>query len=597
MKSLFPQSLSNWWQTFEQNPRQCWLLSVIWLLVLSWVAFFWNNGVLGVMDKTEALFVEVAHQMYLTGDWITPRWNGETFFDYPVWGYWLVALSFKLFGVSEWAARLPVALSAIALVVLSFYTLRFTGLTFGERAVSERSLWLRAWLGSGIVAMNVGWVAWGRTSVTDMFLASGIALTLLSFFLGYVQENNPKQQKIWYLIAPIFAGIAVLAKGPVGILLPSLVIAIFLLYVGQFKQIFKEIPLLLMIGIFLIVTIPWYALATQANGLEFLNSFIGFSNFQRFTSVLYRHAGPWYFYLPYCFILLLPWSIFLPNAIARLQFWRRKAWLSTPRTNQLGLFCFFWFMIILLFFSTAATKLAGYILPIVPAGALMITLFWTEEIFNLDAVNNRKWPFLTSAIINTILLAIIALAAFISPQLVGNDPANPNFVEALKTSGLPWILGSIFTLATLLSIFLLIKPVNRSVLWSPNFLGFFLTLVLVIPPLAPLMQSRYQPFQELAKITGKLVQPNEQVFLMGYLRYSLLYYSQHPVVFLDDVPYAIELLQPDKDTNTNKTILIIAEPQFLERFKLQPRDYQLLAQKSVYSLIRVPKATILQRAK
>ena len=132
-------SLVVWWQSFEQRPQQCWLISLAWLLLLSWVAFLWIIGVLGVMDKTEALFVEVAHQMYLTNDWITPHWNGQTFFDYPVWGYWLVALSFKLFGVSEWAARLPVALCAIAVVWLSFYTLRFWGFFLGENTESTRS--------------------------------------------------------------------------------------------------------------------------------------------------------------------------------------------------------------------------------------------------------------------------------------------------------------------------------------------------------------------------------------------------------------------------------------------------------------------------
>ena len=342
--------LKTWWQSFDKHPRQCWLISIFWLVLISWIAFFWNLGVMGVMDKTEALFVEVAHQVYLTDDWITPRWNWQTFFDYPIWGYWMVALSFKLFGVSEWAARLPVALAAIAVVALSFYTLRYFGLNGQDEQLETRQKWIRAWIGTGIVALNPGWVGWGRTSVTDMFLSSAIAMAMLSFFLGYAQPDNPKVQQRWYLAAPVFAAIAVLAKGPVGLLLPALAISIFLIYVGQFWQVLREINLIAMIGIFLLITVPWYAAATQVNGAEFIGTFFGFSNFQRFTSVLYRHAGPWYFYLPYCFILLCPWSLFLPLAIARLQFWRKKVWTSTPRNRQLGLFCFIWFMVILVFF-------------------------------------------------------------------------------------------------------------------------------------------------------------------------------------------------------------------------------------------------------
>ena len=597
LKNTVINSLRSRWQTFDPNPRQYWGLSLLWLGLLSWLAFLWNLGALGLMDKTEALFVEVAHQMYLTGDWITPRWNGQTFFDYPVWGYWVVALSFKLFGVSEWAARLPAALSAIALVLGSFYTLRITGFTWGEQQATPRSLWLRACLGAGIVAMNPGWVGWGRTSVTDMFLSSAIALALLSFFVGYTQFERGKTSSISYGLATVFAAIAVLAKGPVGVLLPLLIMGIFLLYVGQFKAVIQEMPLLPMVGIFAVVVIPWYALATQANGWDFLSHFIGFSNFQRFTSVLYRHAGPWYFYLPWCFILLLPWSIYLPLAITRLQFWRRKAWQSSPRSQQLGLFCGVWFAVVLLFFSSAATKLAGYILPLVPAGAILITLFFTDILLTHREQTGKSWPLLTSGIVNTILLAILAIAAFLSPTFADDDPAYPTFATALQSSGLPWILGGILTLATVVSLGLLIQHKTRVWLWIPNLLGFFLTLLLVIPPLAPLMDSqRQQPFRELGIELGQKVLPQEPIFLMGYPRYSLVYYSQHPVTFLDDVPYALELVQPGKDQNPSPTVIIVSEPRFLERFKLQPKDYQQLVQRGVYTALRVDKKTLLNKA-
>ena len=103
-------------------PARFWLFlySFFWLLLLCWLAFFNNMGSLGLMDKTEALFVEIGNQMLKRGDWITPWWNGKPFFDYPVWGFWMVALSFQLFGVSEWSARLPVALAASSVVVAAF---------------------------------------------------------------------------------------------------------------------------------------------------------------------------------------------------------------------------------------------------------------------------------------------------------------------------------------------------------------------------------------------------------------------------------------------------------------------------------------------
>ena len=588
--------LKTWWQSFDKHPRQCWLISIFWLVLISWIAFFWNLGVMGVMDKTEALFVEVAHQVYLTDDWITPRWNWQTFFDYPIWGYWMVALSFKLFGVSEWAARLPVALAAIAVVALSFYTLRYFGLNGQDEQLETRQKWIRAWIGTGIVALNPGWVGWGRTSVTDMFLSSAIAMAMLSFFLGYAQPENPKVQQRWYLVAPVFAAIAVLAKGPVGLLLPALAISIFLIYVGQFWQVLREIKLIAMIGIFLLITVPWYGLAAQANGAEFIGTFFGFSNFQRFTSVLYRHAGPWYFYLPYCFILLFPWSLFLPLAIARLQFWRKKVWASTPRNRQLGLFCLVWFVLILIFFSAAATKLPGYILPIVPAGAIMITLFWGEEMLVDREKVYQQWPFLTSGIITTLLFFGLAIAAFISPKLAGSDPAFPTFGATLEASGIPIIFGITLTALGIFSTILLIKKNYRPWFWTSNILFFVSLLTIVVPPLAPIMDSQRQlPFRELAKVVGQVAKPQELVFLMGYPRYSLVHYSQHRVEFLDDVNFAIDYLKDPTKVNSLPTVLIVTEDKFMERFGLKVGDYQLIDEKGVYKLIRVSKSLLLEK--
>ncbi len=588
--------LKTWWQSFEKNPKQCWLISIFGLILISWIAFFLNLGIMGVMDKTEALFVEVAHQVYLTDDWITPRWNWQTFFDYPIWGYWMVALSFKFFGVSEWAARLPVALTAIAVVILSFYTLRYFGLNKQDKQLEVRQLWIRAWIGTAVVALNPGWIGWGRTSVTDMFLSGAIAMTMLSFFLGYAQPEKPKIQQRLYLITPIFAAIAVLAKGPVGLLLPILAIGIFLIYVRQFKTVLLELKLIPMIAIFLVITIPWYAAATKINGSEFIGTFFGMSNFERFTSVIYRHAGPWYFYLPYCFILLLPWSIFLPLAIARLQFWRRKIWTSTPRNRQLGLFCLVWFVVILVFFSVAATKLAGYILPIVPAGAILITLFWGEEMLINKSRNSQQWPFLISGIINTLLFFLLAIAAFMSPKLTGNDPAFPTFGATLEASGIPLIFGIILTGLGIFSTILLIKKSYQPWFWSANLLFFITLLIFIVPPLAPIMDSqRQRPFRELSKVVGKVAKPQELVFLMGYPRYSLVHYSQHRVEFLDDVNFAIDYLKDPTKINQLSTVLIVTEPKFIERFGLKNRDYKLIDEKGVYKLIRISKSVLLER--
>lgn len=591
--------LSGFRAWLDRHPSRYWWLSALWLILLCTLAFGVGLGALGLTDKTEALFVEVARQMVITGDWITPRWNGEVFFDYPVWGYWMVALSFKVFGFHEWAARLPSALAAIAVVVAVFFLLRFGGVVFGEKSVTTHQAWLRGWIGSGMMALNPGWLGWGRMAVTDMYLSSAIALSLISFFWGYRQSAQPKQQKLAFCLTALFAAIAFLAKGPVGVLLPGLVIFSFLFYVGQFKAVvLKETPWLRMIGIFVIVAAPWYVLAAQVNGMEFLGTFFGFSNFQRFTSVLYRHAGPWYFYLPWCMILLLPWSLFLPLAIARLQIWRRRAWCTSSREEQLGLFCVFWFVLILLFFSSAATKLAGYILPIVPGGAILVSVLaadlWVHGKQTPSPLG--RWPFLVSLGFNTVLLVLMAIAAYISPQLVGNDPATPQFESLLRASGLPIIFSGILGLGAIACGLLLFKSQWRQTWWLVNIMTFLLVLTLVIPPLAPLLDSQIQEPSRLTAIAAQeVIKPNEPIFVMGYKRYSVVYYSQHPAVFLDDVHYAWEIVERENPSQQPDTVLLIGENRTLDRFNLQPGDYQELHTSFPYHLWRVNKQTLLQR--
>lgn len=578
------------------SARMRWILAVLWLALLAGFGFLNQLGTLGVMDKTEALFVEVAHQMYLSGDWVTPRWNGETFFDYPVGGYWLVALSFKLFGVSEGAARLPVALAAMAVVIAVWLTLYHWGDSGKPPWPTPQQRWLRASLGAGIMALNPGWIGWGRTAVTDMFLSSTMALTLLCFFGGYAQGPASPRRHGYYLAASVFAAGAVLAKGPVGLLLPGLIIVVFLAYVGQLWVVLREMPLLPMLGIFVLLCFPWYILATQANGIEFLGHFLGFSNFQRFTSVLYRHAGPWYFYLPWCFILLLPWSVFLPLALARLRFWLPALWCSKPRSQQLGLFCVAWFFLVFLFFSAAATKLAGYILPLVPAGALILALFWGEVGQQASTRPLQRWPFLVSAMLNSLLLLLMAVAAFLSPRLVGNDPAYPTFAQTLQNTGLPLGLGGILLLSFGLWLYLASTRSRRRWLWLPNLFGFLATLIGVIPGLVGMMDRERQfPLRQLGQALGQAAHPQEPIWIMGYPRYSFVFYSQHSAVFLDNVDYAWELLEPQRDQTTSPTILMVAEPRFIEAFHLQAGDYHILAQGGTYQLLRVSKQTLLAR--
>jgi hypothetical protein len=221
---------------------------------------------------------------------------------------------------------------------------------------------------------------------------------------------------------------------------------------------------------------------------------------------------------------------------------------------------------------------------------LLIALYW-GRVWN-GAFPRRLWGFWLSAGINLLLLTALSAAAFLSPSLLENEPE----LAALQGLALPLILGGILALAALAFLGLLILPRGRRWLWAPN-LGFWLgTLIFVIPPLGGVMDRLEQkPFREISQLTGQMAKPGEPVWVMGYRRYSLLFYSGKTAVFLDDVPYGWELIQPGRDKTPSPTVLITGDREVMERFNLRPGDYQLLGERGSFPLWRASKETLRRR--
>lgn len=591
------------WLSQDQRRRPA--LALLLLCGLCALAYGTGLADLGLMDKTEGLFAEVPRQMLASGDWVTPRWNGELFFDYPVWGYWMVALSYRLFGLSEGAARLPAALAASATVLALFAVLLVSA---PPQEPQQRRVG-RATLTAAVLALSPGWVGWGRSSVTDMFLASGISLALLGYALSWAVADRPATpattwlRRIGHGALALFCGVAVLAKGPVGVLLPGLVIGTFLLLKGQLPRELRRTPWLPMLALFLGVTTPWYAAATAANGTTFLSRFLGFSNLERFTSVLYSHPGPPWFYLPWVMVLLLPWSLFLPVAISRLRCWRLSRWRAAERAADLPLLALLWLTLIVAFFSAAATKLPGYILPALPGGALLVgSLFIPFSAPNrAEASDDSLAPGCSAGLrwsgwLNALLLALAAVAAVLAPHWIGGDPAYPAFADAIAASPLPWLLAIPLALAALALVLQLLSasPGGQGLqrLWLPNAAAFVAILALVIPVLTPLLdRQRLLPIRSLARLAARQASGAEPLLVVGYKRYSVVYYSGRPVLFVDS---AAEASQRLASASPGSSVLLLgSDPELLE-FGIGPGDASLLARRDAHQLLRLPLARLHQ---
>jgi 4-amino-4-deoxy-L-arabinose transferase-like glycosyltransferase len=604
-KTLDPQKIS------QKLPKSIWVFSLIWLLILSWIAFLNNLGNIGLIDKTEPMFVEAARQMIVTGDWITPYWNGETRFDKPPLSYWMMAIAFKIFGINEWAARIPSALMAIAMIGLGFWTLRKVGFaspSMQNKPDSQRHLWISAWIGTAIMALNFPIIAWARTGVSDMFLAASMTMALFSFFLGYASSENkeiPKGWLVipdrWYLTFYIFTALAVLAKGPVAIVLETVIIASFCLYLGNFKQILSEIKLLPGSLIFTAIALPWFILVTLANGSEYINVFFGHHNLERFTNVVSSHPGSIYYYVLVILLGFLPWSVYLPIAIARLRFWKREYWRSVPRSTHLGIFCLFWFAVIFVFFSISVTKLPSYVLPLMPAAAILVTLLWSGRMGNLSidrlfSISEKQSKisqgFLVSAIVNIVILLVLSIASYLSPQLIGKDSAVPYMREALQVSGLPIQSGLVWGIGAIACIVLLARKYHRW-LWSANLATFMAFMIFVMPPATALMDAQRQlPIRQLSTLITQVDKPNEDILVVGFIRPSVVFYTQRNVQFSSDINKAIAFIKKNAN-NKPDTVLILSLPKYPFRMHLTPQDYQLLGKEGAYQLIRVKKEKVL----
>ena len=289
-------------------------LFVITLIVTCWILYFFGLGDIPIKDIDEAMHATTSKDMVLSGDWVTPRFNGENFYDKTPLYNWLAAISFLFFGFTEFAARLPAALLGLGWVLITYWLARSM---FGPVA---------AFLSALVLATSAESIVLARVVVHDISLAFFITLALTLFFVGY---KNEKHRKPAFLFGYAALGFAVLAKGPVGVVLPMMIIGLFLICKRRLGFL-KEMQVGWGLLIFLAVAAPWYILMSVRNP-DYSEYFFLKQNIGSFLSQQSRHPKPFYYYIPVLMGGFFPWSLFLPLALFRAI--RAKAGLAWRRCN------------------------------------------------------------------------------------------------------------------------------------------------------------------------------------------------------------------------------------------------------------------------
>jgi 4-amino-4-deoxy-L-arabinose transferase-like glycosyltransferase len=574
-----------WWQ----HPTVARVLPVVWVAFLGFVMFFNGLGRIGLVDETEPLFVEAARQMTVTGNWITPYFNEVTRFDKPPLIYWLMSTAFHIVGVNEWGARLPSAIAGTLLTGFCFYVLR--GLTAdSEDEKSSLIVRIMPYLGSAIAALNLMTLFFGRLGYSDMLLSVCFGGSLFSFFLGYVQPN-PNMRIRWYLAFYGLMALGVLTKGPVGVVLPSAIVLIFLVLMGNWREVLPEMKPIFGTIIFLVISVPWFILVYLQNGSAYIDSFFGVHNVQRFTSVVNQHSGGWYYHLLIVLGGFFPWSISLPTAITTVLTQSRQK----SRSEQFGWFALIWFGVVLGFFTIAVTKYITYTLPLFPAAAILVALWWKQQMVRHHQSRSLKLTVYVSIAFSVAL----AICMLYGPRWLNDDPSMPNLGVRLQESGLPTIAAIIWIGAAIAGLMLAVRHQLRWY-WSINLVAFIaFVLFFITPGLTVVDAERQLPLRQIAQAIVQVRQSNEPIVMATNLfeKPSLVFYTDQTIRFLarprEIVPYFEELRANDGLQST----LLITTVRTLEEANLKPNQYQFIQQNGVYQLFRVPLAATLSSPK
>lgn len=347
------------------------------LLFIVFILFYFHGlGHLPFIGPDEARYAQVAREMFLHRDWITPTLAGYLWFEKPALLYWLLIVAFKLLGTSEWAARAASALCGLLTVAAVFWIARRTerseiaGLDsgFGVPNSSYRSIGFWSALVAGT---SGGLIAFSRAVSFDIIVTMTIAWALALFFGAELEIGQKSRRRL--LAGFYFAiGLSLLAKGLVGFVIPFGVIGAYYTLRGKAPARALRLSILWGLPLSLALAAVWYGPMFWKHGALFFDEFIIKHHFARYATNKYHHPAAIYYYLEILPLLALPWSAFLVDGIlkARKAFWKG----SDDPVSKLQTFALAWILLPLIFFSLSSSKLPGYILPGLPAVALIAGL-------------------------------------------------------------------------------------------------------------------------------------------------------------------------------------------------------------------------------
>lgn len=305
------------------------------------------NAQLPISDPVESNYALTAKEMVESGDWLSPQIYGRYWFDKPIFFYWLTAISYTLFGFTDFASRLAPAVFGLS--ALGFIAW-FAGKIYDKQV---------GFLSAVILASSTSFFLIGKAIITDATLFLFFSICTACFYFGYTRDAR------YYYGTYAASALATLTKGPIGFLLPGLIFVLFLICKRDLAQL-KRLKLFSGTLLFLLLAAPWYLAMYQTHGTAFTDVFLGTHNFLRATRSEHPKDDVFYYYTAVLLLGFFPWAAYLPKMLwTQLQKLRKM--LHTPE-----LFLYIWAFSVIIFFQLMATKYATYTYPaLFPLSILM----------------------------------------------------------------------------------------------------------------------------------------------------------------------------------------------------------------------------------
>jgi len=371
------------------------------LSIVALAAFGLDLGRAALWDPGEGRYAQTVREMMTSGRWLVPTLNGAPYLDKPPAFFWLVAASFKLFGMHEWAARLPSALAALGTLAA---TVRFAWWRLGPATA----------IGAGVVLATAGqFVVLGRSVRMDMALTMLLTLALFRAYALWKGDDTDHTWPVYVLLA-----LGLLIKGPIAVLLPVLIMSALTIVTGEYDRLARLRP---GPGVILAVLVAciWYVPAAIWSP-EYLGTFVWQQNVGRFLGASTGHPKPSWYFLWVLPVTFLPWALFLPGAL-RHTIRRARRW------HDLDLFLLCWLTLTVGFFSASSAKLATYVLPVFPPLALLVARYVARAGAAGEVTRRRAFRFagwIWAILAGTVAIGAPLAAAVALPDYAGQATAS-----------------------------------------------------------------------------------------------------------------------------------------------------------------------------